>query len=69
MAAPPFEVLAEVDLADAQHAGERRADRLAVDGGADLADPGLGLLGLGLDAVVLGLRDHPLVEHRRRARG
>ena len=32
------QVLTEVDLADAEDAGERRADRLPLDRGADLAD-------------------------------
>ena len=42
--------------------GERRADRLALDRGADLADLRLGLPVLGRRAIELGARDHALVE-------
>ena len=42
--------------------GERRADRLALDRGADLADPRLGLPLLGGRAIELGARDHALVQ-------
>ena len=62
------EVLAEVDLPDAEDAGERRADLLAVDGGADLADPRLGLRVLGAGAVVVGLGHDALRRRRPRAR-
>ena len=56
-----LEVLAEVDLPDPQDPREGRANRLPVDGGADLADLGLRLLVLGDDTVVVGLGDDALL--------
>ena len=50
------EKLAEVDLADARPAGERGADGLLGDHGADVVDLGVGLLGLGFGAVEIGRR-------------
>ena len=55
-------VLTEVDVTDAEHAGERRADRLAVDGGADFADARVRLPLFGRRAIELRLRDDPLVQ-------
>src|SRR6266508_190930 len=50
-----LEVLAEVHLPDAQEAREGRPDLLPVDGGADLAHPGLRLLVLRRGTVVIRL--------------
>ena len=64
------QVLPEVDLADPEHARERRADQLALDRGADLADARLGLLVLGAQPVELGLGDDALLDEApRRGRG
>src|SRR5207247_602707 len=54
--------LIAVILPEAQHPREGSPDHLALDGGPDLADAGLRLLGLGGDLVVLGLGDDSLVE-------
>ena len=54
------QVLPEIDLANSQRARERRADRFALNGGADFADIRLGLFLLGGGLVVLQPRDHAL---------
>ena len=54
---PPVRVLPEVHLADAEHAREQRADRLAIDGSRECADAGFRLLCGGAELVVLGLGD------------
>ena len=64
---PAVEVLAEIHLADPQNAREGRPDRLALDGGADLADLGVGLLVLGVEPVEVGLGLDALFDQALRA--
>ncbi len=57
-----FQVLPDVDLADAEDAGKRRADRLAIDRRANLADARLALLLLRRGTVELRFGHHLLGE-------
>jgi hypothetical protein len=63
-----MEVLAEVHLADSEDPVEWGADRLALDRGLDLADPGIRLLQLGRLLIEVGLRRYPLLAKRASAR-
>ena len=56
------QVLSAVDVADAEQAGERRPDGLALDRRPDLADAGVALAGVGDRAIELSARDDVLVE-------
>ena len=56
------EVLPEVDLANAEKSGKRRADRLPLDGGLDLPDLGVRLLLLGDGPVEFRLGDHAVAQ-------
>ncbi len=56
------QVLAEIDLADAEQSRERRADRLARDRGANLADLRVGLPLFRGGAIELGLRDDAIAQ-------
>src|SRR5687768_3929427 len=60
--APAGQVLTQVDGPDAEHARERCADRLAGDGGADLANLRLGLLLRRGGGIELGARDRVVLD-------
>ena len=60
--------MAEIDLADAEDAGEGSTDRLALDRGADLPDSCVRRLECRRRGVVGRLRDQGFPEERLRAR-